>query len=308
MPAYTRRQLLVTAAAAVAASAADSGAPKKPELCLFSKHLPADAPYPETAKAVRALGIPGVDLTVRPKGHVLPQNAARDLPKAFEAFQAEGVSVPMISTGLVSLADEAARPTVYTAGKLGIPFFKLGYYRYRGDDLANLDAKLAAVKRDVDALAGLAQHAGITGGFHNHSGPYVGSALWDHWTILRDADPRSMGFYFDPCHATIEGGKAGWEIGFHRLADRIKMVACKDFFWEKVQGKWQATMCPLGEGMVDYPKFFALLAKSGFTGPISLHVEYEIDGPTAAARHEKTLEAVGRDFAYLKRQYSAAFG
>ena len=305
MSSQTRRQLLLAAAGALGASAAKHKEAPKPTLCLFSKHLP-DLGYPELAKTLKGFGFPGVDLTVRPKGHVLPENAARDLPKAFDALKTEGVDVPMITTGLLSIHEPAARPTLYTAAKLGIEFFKVGYYKHK--NIADLDATLANVKHEVDGLAALAGHAGITGGFHNHSGAYVGSALWDSWGLLQDIDPKAMGFYFDPCHATIEGGKAGWEIGFHRLAPRIKMVACKDFYWEKVGGKWDATMCPLGQGMVNYPKFFQMLRASGFSGPISLHVEYKIEGPSPAAVHDKTLQAVERDYGYLKSQYKAAFG
>ena len=138
------------------------------------------------------------------------------------------------------------------------------------------------MKADVEGLAAIAGHAGIGGGFHNYSGTYVGSALWDHWWVLRDTDPGHVGFCCDPCHATIEGGSAGWEIGFHRIASRLKMVACKDFYREKRQGEWHARMCPLGQGMVDYPKFLATLAAVGSGGPISLHVEYRIEAPTEA--------------------------
>ena len=305
MSTMTRRQILAAGASAAMACAATPGAGAKPTLCLFSKHLPWMG-YAEMARFLKGMGFPGVDLTVRPKGHVLPENAARDLPKAHEALKAEGVDVPMITTGLLSNDDPAARPTLYTAAKLGIPFFKLGYYRYR--DLSQLEAKLAEVKPQVDSLAALAEHAGICGGFHNHSGAYVGSAVWDSYSLLEDVNPAAVGFYFDPCHATIEGGKAGWEISFARVAPRLKMVACKDFYWEKVKGKWEAVMCPLGEGMVDYPKFFQKLAGTGYTGPISLHVEYEIDGPTAAAKREKELAAIEKDFGYLKKVYGEAFG
>ena len=245
-------------------------------------------------------------MTVRPLGHVLPENVERDLPRAYDALAGEGVELPMITTGLLSRNDPAARPTLYTAAKLGVPYFKLGYYRYR--DFADLDGILARVKADVESLAAIASHAGITGGFHNHSGTFVGSALWDHWWILRDTDPEHVGFYFDPCHATIEGGSAGWEIGFHRLAAHLKMVACKDFYWEKRQGEWKVRMCPLGQGMVDYPRFFKALAASGFAGPISLHVEYRIEAATEAQRIEKEMLAIETDFKYLKSQHDAVFG
>jgi L-ribulose-5-phosphate 3-epimerase len=306
MPNYSRRQVLAAAASAAAASAAPrQDEPSKPTLCLFSKHLP-HLGYKEMATTLKQMGFPGVDLTTRPKGHVLPENAERDLPRVHEALAAEGVSIPMITTGLLSRNDPSARPLLYAAAKLGIPYFKIGYYKFK--DVSKLDSYLTQVKADVESLAAIAQHAGITGGFHNHSGAYVGSSLWDHWWVLRDTDPAAAGFYYDPCHATIEGGKSGWEIGFHRVESKLKMVACKDFFWEKVGGKWEATMCPLGQGMVDYPKFFKMLSASGFTGPISLHVEYKIEAPTESQRIEKEMAAIERDYKYLKSQYQAVYG
>ena len=298
----TRRELLAASTAAAVAPTAAAQA-QRPTLCLFTKHLP-QLGYKELASTLRSLGFGGADLTTRPRGHVLPENVELDLPRAHEALATEGIALPMITTGLLSSRDPAARPTLYAAGKLGIPFFKLGYFRYH---YAEFEQHLASVKADVESLAAIAGHAGITGGFHNHSGTYIGSALWDHWWLLRDTDPQQVGFYFDPCHATIEGGAAGWEIGFHRLKSRLKMVACKDFYWEKTSGKWHPRMCPLGEGMVDYPKFFRLLADSGFSGPISLHVEYKIEAPTQARRIEKEMQAIEADFAYLKSLYDSAF-
>jgi sugar phosphate isomerase/epimerase len=306
---WTRREVLWGAAASLAAASSSAAAPDekpagKPTLCMFSKHL-AHLGYKDLGRTLRELGFPGVDLTTRPGGHVLPERVAEDLPTAFQALESEGIRTPMITTGLTSLKDPAARPTLQTAAKLKIPYWKAGYYRYR--DLSKLEDTLREVKREIEALAALSQHAGIQGGFHNHSGTYVGAAMWDHWWILRDTDPKTFGFYFDPCHATIEGGDAGWQIGFHRLAGRINMVSIKDFYWEKQGGEWQVRMCPLGEGMVNFPKFFELLAASGFAGPISLHLEYELDAPTEAARHEKELAAIEKDHAYLKQQVEKAY-
>lgn len=293
------------AAAAGAAVAAPASNPAgKPTLCLFSKHLPYLG-HKELARTLREMGFAGADLTVREQGHVLPERAAEDLPKAFEALQGEGIQVPMITTGLTSIRDATARPTLYTAAQLKIPYWKLGYYRY--GDLSKLEDTLRDVKRDVEGLAALSQHAGIRGGFHNHSSTYVGAAQWDHWWVLRDTDPQSIGFYYDPCHATIEGGNGGWQIGFSHLAGRVNMVAIKDFYWEKQEGKWTERMCPLGEGMVNFPKFFKMLAASGFAGPISLHMEYEIEAPTEAARREKEMAAIERDFKYLKQEVGKAF-
>ncbi len=307
----TRRRILMGAAAGSAATmgmtapAAKTGEASSPTICLFSKHLP-HLNYPELAKALRDFRFPGVDLTVRPKGHVLPENVERDLPKAVDALRAEGITIPMVTTGLTSASDPAARPTLYTAAKLGVPLYKLGYYRY--GDLAKLDETLERVKREVEGLAALGRHAGIQGGFHTHSGRSVGAVMWDNWWIQRDADPQWMSCYYDPCHATIEGGSWGWKVGYHRLADRVTMVSIKDFFWEKQNGEWKIRMCPLGEGMVRFPEFFQMLAAGGFRGPLSLHIEYEIEGSTESLRREKTMAAIARDLAFLKKHVRAAFG
>src|SRR5436190_20302252 len=111
----TRRQFaLTTLASASTARAATS----KSVLCFFSKHLQ-DLNYDQLGKALHDAGFGGVDLTVRPGGHVLPERVADDLPRAYEAIRARGIEVPMISTGWVSASDPAARPTLKTAARLG---------------------------------------------------------------------------------------------------------------------------------------------------------------------------------------------
>src|SRR5712692_2542438 len=268
----------------------------RPVLCLFSKHLP-KLNYVELARTVKQMGFDREDLTMRSAGHVLPERAAQDLPRAVEAIRAEGLVVPMITTGLISASDPAARPTLSTAARLGISYFKLGYWHYPAG--VSIDQRLEEVRRDVAGLVALGQEFGITAGFHNHSGNYVGAAIWDTRTIIADTDPRSIGYYFDPCHDTAEGGEGGWLIGLRMALPRIKMVDIKDFRWEKRDGKWKMTMCPLGEGMVNWPKFFSILAAARFSGPISLHMEYEAADERAA---------IARNFAFLRKQVDAAYG
>src|SRR5688572_14580914 len=103
----TRRTVLQTMAAAPAAMAAASSA--RPPVCIFSKHM-AQFNWDELGKNAKQIGFDGVDLTVRAKGHVEPGRAAEDIPKAIAAIKAHGLSVPMITTGLLNADDPAARP------------------------------------------------------------------------------------------------------------------------------------------------------------------------------------------------------
>ncbi len=288
--------LAVMPAAARAISPASDGA--RPAVCLFSKPLP-NLDYGALGKALHELRFTAVDLTVRPKGHVLPERAPQDLPVAVHVLREHGVEVAMITTGLNTTNEPAAQPILSAAGALGIRYFKPGYYRYT--DLKRLHERIAETREQVRGLVELGSRNGMVLGFHNHSGEgNVGAALWDESELLRDLDPKWAGSYFDPCHAVIEGGLSGWEVNFHLLAPRIKMLAVKDFYWEKRAGKWAPRFCPLGEGMVPWKKFFKLLAGSRFAGPISLHVEYELPADP--------LPAIARDLAFLNARLTEAYG
>jgi sugar phosphate isomerase/epimerase len=45
------------------------------------------------------------------------------------------------------------------------------------------------------------------------------------------------------------------------------------------------TKCPLGQGMVDLPKFFQMLSQANYTGPVTLEIGYPAkDMPSALTR------------------------
>jgi sugar phosphate isomerase/epimerase len=271
-------------------------------LCLFSKHLP-DMDAKSLAQAVEQLGFAGVDLTVRPGGHVAPERATLDLPPFVRTLREEGLEVPMITTALLSASEPTARPVLETAGRLRIPFFKPGYYRYA---FADVRRELESAAAQLRGLAELGARCGVQLGYHNHAG-YLGGPVWDVARIVDGLDPRWVGYYFDVRHAVVEGGDGGWRAALNLVAPRLKMIAIKDFFWEKAPKGWQQRNCPLGEGMVDWAEFFKALARAGFHGPVSLHLEYDIPGATQATKRENTLAAAARDLAFLKAGLAEAY-
>jgi L-ribulose-5-phosphate 3-epimerase len=311
MSGWTRREFVRTAAAVTSVFAgagarearASAGSGFRGTLCLFSKHLPGLDAH-ALARAVKSLGFAGVDLTVRPGGHVAPERAAAELPGFLTALRAEGVAVPMITTALLSASEPTARPILETAGAHQVPFFKPGYHRYRFQDVRREVDDAAALLRGLAELAG---RCGVQLGYHNHAG-YIGGPVWDVVPVMDSLDPRWAGYYFDVRHAVVEGGDGGWRAALNRVAPRLKMVAIKDFYWEKTPSGWRQRNCPLGEGMVDWKAFFAALASAAFQGPVSLHLEYDLPGATPAAQLESTLVAAARDLAFLKKHLADAYG
>jgi sugar phosphate isomerase/epimerase len=314
-----RRQFLsVTAPVAISALACRASAvadeargppdvkraiPLADRICLFTDHLDDFGySYAEVARMLKQLKVAGPDLTVRPGGLVAPERVADDLPNAVAAFGDAGLTVPMISTGLTSAREPTAAAILKTAGQLGIRYYKLGYFGY--DDVARWQSRLDATRKDLASLLELSRRAGVVAGFHNHSGPTVGGALWDSWDLLSGLAPETIGFYFDPAQATIEGGNHAWKLGLARLAPRLVMVAIKDFVWEKTADGWRTRWVPLGQGMVRFGEFFAMLRKIPFEGPISLHIEYDPGGASKMARFDNSLAAAERDLKFLRQQLS----
>jgi L-ribulose-5-phosphate 3-epimerase len=289
----TRRTFTIGAATAFQTAKA---ARVVPPICLFSKCL-AKLHYSELGGVLSDLGFDGCDLTVRPGGHVEPALSPADLYRAVEAIRAERVDVPVITTAFVSAADPTAPNVLALSGRMKVPYFRTGWWPYRASD--NIETRLAEVRRDLAGVVSLGRAYGVAACFQNHSGPNVGEAVWDARAVMADLDTQWMGYYFDPCHATAEGGEAGWNIALRLAMPRIKVVAVKDFYWAKVNGKWTMEVCPMGKGMVKWPEVFALLAAAGFTGPLSLHHEYEPVGE---------LGAIARDLAYVKKLAAAAYG
>lgn len=288
-----RREFVLTAAAAVpAAAAAASG---RPPLCIFSKHL-AQFDWSALGAKAKEMGFDGIDLTVRPKGHVLPERVTEDLPRAVEAIRKAGSEVTMVTTDLKSAPGPAAKPTFAAMQKLGLKLYKVGYWRYSAKE--RVEQTLEQCRGHFKSLIELGAAYGVVAGLHNHSGEYVGSAVWDYREILRDASPAQAGYYFDPGHATVEGGSFGWRASLDLAVSRLKMSAIKDFYWEKREGRWRTVWCPLGQGMVNWPEIFKAYAKAGFTGPLSLHVEYGKDD----------LNDIAKDFAFMKAEVSKAYG
>ncbi len=278
-----RRFLQASSAAALAGAGIVSGAarprsyvpgPFRGTLCLFSKSVP-HLNWRELATSSKRAGFGGIDLTVRRDGHVMPERAAEDLPKAVAAIRAEGLEVPMITTALVRADDPTAGPIMSTASRLSIPYMKPGYYHYQFVDVRK---EVEEAGNQFRGLAKLAEQYRIQLGFHNHAG-YIGCQLWDFAPVIDSLDPKWVGYYYDLENAAEEGGAQGWRIDASLAMPRLKMLASKDMYWKKTDSEgWRATTCPLGEGMCNYKVLLRMAAESGFHGPISLHMEYQIPG------------------------------
>ena len=277
-------------------------APTTSGVHVFSKHLQW-LDYKGMAQTAAELGFDGVDLTVRPGGHVLPERAEEDLPKAVEAIKKAGLQPLMMTTAINDPRDPLTKSILRTAAALGIRYYRMGYYRYQNDTPVQTTLnEITPRRRDLAALN--AQY-GIAGSYQNHAGDgYVGAPLWDLHLLLKDLDPRWIGSQYDIRHATVEGGTS-WPTTLRLLAPHVNTLVAKDFLWTESEGKWQTQNCPLGEGMVDWPQYFSTLDREKVMVPFSLHLEYPIGGAEHGNRKltadkDVVIKAMHRDLSTLK--------
>ena len=238
---------------------------------LFSKHL-RFLSTESMAEAAAEIGFDGVDLTVRPKGHVLPEQAADVLPLALEHIKKNGLKADMMTTSINDPDNETTKKILSTAASHGIETYRMGYWRY-GKEEQNIPVALRRFRKKMQKLAVLNKKLGIRGGYQNHSGLYVGASLWEVWQLLEHTNEEGIGAQYDIRHATVEGGYY-WKTSLQLLQKRIVSVVLKDFKWQKVNGKWKTVNTPIGEGMVDFAGFFAWLKQYKISVPVSMHYEY----------------------------------
>lgn len=270
-------------------------------ISVFSKNLQW-LDYGGMAEEAANLGFDGVDLTVRPGGHVEPERVQEDLPKAIEAVRKKGLEVYSIVTSIVDADDPLTRRTLETAAELRIHHYRMGWFHY--DERTSMDENLQWISRRLKGLEELNKTLRIHGAYQNHEGHYFGAPVWDLAGILRQLNAEWTGSQYDIYHATIEGMHS-WRYGFEQLAPFIKTINIKDFQWVKKNGKWATESVPLGQGAVDFQSFFSLLRKSGISCPVSIHFEYSLGGADQGEKvlsmeHEKVLDFMRKDLAYLR--------
>lgn len=275
----TRREalLLIGAAASLRAAARPT-----PALCLFSQAM-ADVEYSYLGEILKQIGFDGVDLTIRPGGHVEPRLSNVDLVRAVESMTGPGLEVPLITTALISPYDSTVLPVLAISGHTHLPLFRPGNWR----------AENPAFRRDIAGLVSIGAHYKIAMALHNFTGEDEGEAAWSVNSVLADLDPQWAGAFFDPIHA-----RESWEPMLKQALPRLRAVALKDFKIVQADGKPKAVPCPMGQGIVDWPRFFGILAEAKFFGPLSLRIEYA---------PKDMIAAVTKDHEFARKQMETAY-
>jgi len=319
LPTVSRRGLLQFGAATVAPlligqRPASASAPTRPPgLRLFSKPLQW-LDYDPLAEAAAAAGYAGIELTVRPGGHVEPEKVADALPAAVAAARRHGLTIDMMVTAITSADDPGARKLLEVAAQAGVKLYRMGYIAY--DDSVSMRTSLDRTRERMLRLADLNRACGIVGCYQNHHGlgpasNRLGSSIWDIDAILDGVDPAWIGCQYDPRHAVAEA-TGSWSRALRLIAPRIRSVCLKDFRWAAADSLAPVDL-PAGQGIVPWERVFSLLRELGVDVPFTVHCEWQLFSDAELSlpeddRRNLAIERIRRDKSFFAKSLGRSVG
>lgn len=275
----------------------------KDVFCAFTESFQ-DWPIEKVCQKFKAAGLDGLDLTVRPGGHIDPKDAKAKLGPAMAAAKKHGVEISMLSTAITD-ADAVGETILGTCGELGIPRIKLGYYRIAR--FGKLLAEIDDTRRRLEGVAKLARKHGVLPCVHIHSGEMIPASGPVAYLLLRDISPEEVGAYVDPMHMTVEGGIGGWRQSLDLLAPWIAISSLKNCMWQpqprddRGQIPWRVKKCPLADGVAPIPDYLQALRDLDYRGLYTLHSEYCDRNSWKQLTIDQCLDQTIVDFAYANR-------
>jgi sugar phosphate isomerase/epimerase len=254
-------------AAARAGQATVAATPGRPVVSAFIRAI-LGMDMPTLTNFLDDAGFDGAEVPVRANlSYIRPDQVAEQLPRLADALARRGKRIYCVTSDIISADAPHAEMLVKTVARLGIPRYRLGFFRY--DLNAPIYPQREALRGTVARIAQLNQAYGVLGVYQNHSQPeYVSASVWDYYELIRTLPSAHMAIAYDMAHATIEGGLM-WRQTWELVQSHLGYVSVKDFRWAGPQVKW----APLGTGQVDPAIFKKVFAD--YRGDYTLHVEYE---------------------------------
>lgn len=229
------------APAAAPAPAQPTAPARKLVMDAYSRNLHWLRTPDEIAEAAIELTCGGVNPTIQEHpGHIDPAKVATELPAFVKTMQKHGLRVKQVRGGnQTAITDPHVETMVGAMAQAGVTHYWIGTDRY---DLAKpIMPQLDAIKKKVEGFVRLNEKHGTTLMYHTRAGANsVGSVVWDLLYVMKDFDPKYVGFHWDTGHMSHHGSNM-WELLLRTAGPYVVGMGWKDRSWEQELGL-------LGEG------------------------------------------------------------
>ena len=227
----------------------------------------------EALAGIAAAGITSVELSSVPgwTEHVRRSAGPEEVGFVKDRLEAHGLTAVSLAghSDLVSDAGVQEFRRALDLGRLlGVSMVTTSTGGHDASSAGDLAEQRAQFLRRIGPLCDEAAERGITICFETHGGLL---ATGEMAVELLDAIGKdNTGINYDPGNVIYYGGVRP-EEDIHLCADRVVHMHVKDQIGGK--GNWNFPI--VGTGEVDFAAIFAVLNKSGFSGPASIEVEFQ---------------------------------
>ncbi len=190
----------------------------------------------EIAEAAIEMTCGGVEPTVQAyPGHINPDKVVQEFPPFVKTMQKHGLRVKQVRGGnQTDVSAPNVEAIIGTMGQLGVTHYWMGTDNY--DLTKPIVPQLDAIKVKVDRFVKLNQKHGTTLMYHTRAGANsVGSVVWDLLYVMKDFDPKYVGFHWDTGHMALHGGNM-WELLMRTAGPYIVAMSWKDRAWQQNLG------------------------------------------------------------------------
>lgn len=254
---------------------------------------------PELIEFQHRTGLDGLDLCVRPGYPVSSENVMETLPRVVQELVREGLRIPMItgSLDLIHPDDPTAEPMLRAMDQAGVRLLKLGYVfwdPFTQDYWTEVDR----MRRALEGWQALARAYNVKVCYHTHSLRCLGMNAAGLMHLMTGFDPQMIGAFIDPVHFVIEGEE--FAVGANMTRAYLAIASVKDVLLTRAECDGHSVIdyqvVPCGTGMVDFDNMFRALRHFQFSGPLTVHCEFE------QAQGEAFLRLAEGDIGFAKKQ------
>ena len=266
---------------------------------MFTKHLQ-EYDLKKLVTALKSIGLDGADLCVRPGYPVTPENCDRMLKEAVNAFAAEGMSIPLVTTpgNFRDPAGAMSEKLFAACAAAGVKLIKLGYWVL--EPSGSYDELFSECRRRLEGFAKLAAKYAVKAVSHTHSGSYMGLNASHALLLLNGLDPASIGVFLDAGHLSLCGEPMYMAIGIvkkYLSCFAFKDIARLDTKTDSVEANVTETR-KLGWGGVNWNTVVkSVIAAEVQELPISLHSEYNMPA-------DSVVDMTRIDLRYIKELFA----
>jgi sugar phosphate isomerase/epimerase len=266
-------------------------------ITVFTKPWDKNLSLEALGKKMKALGVDGVELPVRPGYQVEPAGVGQGLAEAKKILADQGIKIG-------SVAGSVDEPTISAMGAAGIKILRICV----GIDMkAGYLATERQLRQQWDALIPLLDRTGVSIGVQNHCDYCVGSAV-GIMHLIEKYDPKHVSAVYDPAHCGLDGEPE--LMGLDIVWSHLSLVNLKSAFWQRANGPdepeadYKVVWSTCHHALYSWSALVNALKERGYAGDICLPAEYT--GPKGMAMGDDCLRYLKEDIAYLKQLQGSA--